>query len=58
MSMAFKVTIDDDQERDLEERAHASGFSMAQLIGGAITDRLFASPVNAEELPDDEARPA
>ena len=49
MSKKFKVTFDDDQDRDLREIAEAAGFTPAQLIGGAITDRLLRTPVEVEE---------
>ena len=52
--MKFIVTITDDQERDLYERALASGYSMAQLIGGAIADRLFSQPVDCTEVEEDK----
>ena len=53
--MKFTVTITDDQARDLEEIAHASGWTMAQLVGGAVADRLFSQPVDCTEEPDDQA---
>ena len=50
MTATFRITLDDEQERDLRETAVASGLSPADLIAAGLLASILKTPVKVEEV--------